>query len=171
MPNYRFRVADRNDQEFLWEMLFYAASMSADGATDYQAAKQQAFLRPYVEDWGRESDYGLIAIDQGSGEPIGAAWLRLLAGDEHRYAGVSAEVPELAVAVKPSFQGQGIGSQLISGLLRGAETQYKQIVLSVREENPAYRVYQRLGFSTLSETINRVGGRSFVMLWTSQGDA
>jgi ribosomal protein S18 acetylase RimI-like enzyme len=171
MPNYRFRLADQADEEFLWEMLFYAANMSADGISDYRAAKENAFLRPYVEAWGHESDYGVLAIDQASGEALGAAWVRLLSGDEHRYSGVSAEVPELAIAVKPSFQGRGLGSQLLSELLRGVTTRYSQVVLSVREQNPAYRLYQRHGFQILSETSNRVGGRSFVMLWTSQGDA
>ena len=171
MTNPTFRVANRDDEEFLWEMLFHAASMHEDAVSDYQAAKENAFLRPYVESWGHDGDYGILAVDSISGLPIGAAWLRLLEGEEHRYAGVSADVPELAVAIKPEFQAKGIGTQLIKALLRGAQNSYKQIVLSVREQNPAYRLYQRHGFQILSETSNRVGGRSFVMLWTSQGDA
>ncbi len=164
-----FRIAERADEELLWEMLFYAASMHEDGVDDYRAAKENAFLRAYVEGWGRDGDYGLLAIEQASGAAIGAAWLRRIEGDEHRYAGVGADVPELAVAIRPAFRGQGVGSALIAALLKKLPSCYQQIVLSVREENPAYRIYQRLGFVTLSETTNRVGGRSFVMLWTSQG--
>lgn len=168
MKQVAFRVAERDDEEFLWEMLYQAANMHKDGISDYRAAKENAFLRPYVADWGVEGDYGLLAIDQASGAAIGAAWIRQLEGDEHRYAGVAADVPELAVAIKPDFQGRGIGTGLVEALLSGAQSRYKQIVLSVREHNPAYRIYQRLGFVTLSETTNRVGGRSFVMLWTSK---
>jgi ribosomal protein S18 acetylase RimI-like enzyme len=151
-----FRIAERADEELLWEMLFYAASMHEDGVDDYRAAKENAFLRAYVEGWGRDGDYGLLAIEQASGAAIGAAWLRRIEG-------------ELAVAIRPAFRGQGVGSALIAALLKKLPSCYQQIVLSVREENPAYRIYQRLGFVTLSETTNRVGGRSFVMLWTSQG--
>ena len=39
------------------------------------------------------------------------------------------------------------------------------MALSVREENPAVRLYERLGFVTERTIVNRVGGRSLAMRW------
>lgn len=50
--------------------------------------------------WGRAGDMGFVAVDAGSGEPIGAAWLRLLGGDERGYGYVDDETPELGMAVR-----------------------------------------------------------------------
>jgi ribosomal protein S18 acetylase RimI-like enzyme len=38
------------------------------------------------------------------------------------------------------------------------------IVLSVREANPARRLYERMGFAVVDIAVNRVGGSSYVML-------
>ena len=37
-------------------------------------------------------------------------------------------------------------------------------MLSVREANPARRLYERMGFVVVQTIVNRVGGASFVML-------
>jgi ribosomal protein S18 acetylase RimI-like enzyme len=66
--------------------------------------------------------------------------------------------------VRPTVIGGGIGTQLLTQLLADARAVYPAVVLSVRAANPARRLYERLGFAVVDETINRVGGKSFVML-------
>ena len=56
-----------------------------------------------------------------------------------------------SIGVHPKFQGHGIGTQLISQFLHEVATHYKDILrveIYALESNPAYRLYQRLGFET-----------------------
>jgi GNAT superfamily N-acetyltransferase len=160
---YSIRPATPADEPFLWEMLFYAANMAEDGATSGADAKTHPYLAKYVRGWGRAGDLGMIAVADG-GRPIGAAWVRLLAGAEKNYAAIDDDVPELAIAVLPEQISQGIGGRLLARLLQDARPIHPAVALSVREANPARRLYERLGFVLVETTTNRVGGRSYVML-------
>ncbi len=161
---YIIRAATPADAPILWDMLFYAANMAEDGATSSEAARAHPYLAEFVAGWGRPGDLGVIAIDIAAGHALGAAWLRRLSGPEKRYAAVADGVPELAIAVAPAAIGQGIGGALLGALLAQARSQYPAIALSVREHNPARRLYERHGFAVVDTITNRVGGRSFVML-------
>jgi ribosomal protein S18 acetylase RimI-like enzyme len=60
-------------------------------------------------------------------------------------------VPELAIAVVASRRHQGIGRRLLLELIDASVAQgYAAISLSIREENPARRLYESTGF-VLSE--------------------
>lgn len=141
------------DEHTLWQMLYYAAHMEEDGGKTVADAKTDPFLRRYVEKWGHPDDLGFIAeIDQS---PVGAVWIRHLDGDDY---------PELAIAVMPDMIGQGIGTLMLHHIINASHGKYKMITLSVRMNNPAYRLYQRFGFETTGEVINRVGTKSYEMV-------
>jgi ribosomal protein S18 acetylase RimI-like enzyme len=144
-------------------MLFYAANMAEDGATTSAAARSHPFLAEFVAGWGRPGDLGVLAISSANSAALGAAWLRQLSGAEKHYAAVAEGAPELAIAVAPAAIGQGIGGALLGALLDRARGQYSVVALSVREHNPALRLYERHGFVVVDTITNRVGGRSFVM--------
>lgn len=94
---------------------------------------------------------GFVALDVGGGEPVGAAWLRLLKGDERGYGYVDDETPELGMAVLPEHRGRGIGSALLRRLLESAAAAYRSVCLSVSADNPAVRLYERAGFERVCE--------------------
>jgi ribosomal protein S18 acetylase RimI-like enzyme len=144
-------------------MLYYAANMAEDGAASSEVAKTHPYLAEYVAGWGRPGDLGLIAAGAVGSGVLGAAWVRPLNGQEKRYAAVAGGTPELAIAVQPATIGQGIGGALLGALLEMARGYYPAIALSVRETNPARRLYERHGFEVVDTITNRVGGRSFVM--------
>ncbi len=52
------------------------------------------------------------------------------------------------IALLPEFRGQGIGATLLRRILEIG----KPVSLQVRPENPARRLYLRLGFEVVSET-------------------
>jgi len=160
---YMIRPAMPTDESILWDMLFYAANMTEDGATSADAARSHPYLAEYVEGWGRMGDLGVVAISSADGHALGAAWLRQLSGREKRYAAVADNVPELAIAVAPTAIGQGIGGALLGALLDLARGQHAAVALSVRASNPARRLYERHGFVVVDTITNRVGGQSFVM--------
>ena len=54
--------------------------------------------------------------------------------------------------VVPAHQQRGVGTQVMSLLLEEWEPQRRPIVLNVLKNNPARRLYQRLGFATVGET-------------------
>ena len=163
MSNYTIRPALPGDEPLLWEMLYYAANMAADGAVAALAGRDHPFLAPYVAGWGAPGDVGAVA--EVADGPFGAAWARRLPGGEHRYAGVPATLPELAIAVRPAWAGRGVGGALLAELIALARAAgHPGLALSVRETNPAQRLYARQGFQLAGEVVNRVGSRSLVMV-------
>ena len=161
---YSVRAITSDDIPFLWEMLYYAARMSEDGATSSDAAKDDPHLDIYVRDWGKRGDQGVIAFDPQTSRNLGAVWLRLLTEDKSHYGYYDDETPELAIAVLPEMIGQGIGSALMSHLIREVKGQISAIVLTVRSDNPAKKLYERFGFVVIDEVTNRVGTTSSKML-------
>lgn len=95
---------------------------------------------------------------------MGAAWARLLRGENGGYGYVDDETPELAIAVCPEARDAGIGARLISTLLEAARPRYHALSLSVRADNPAQRLYQRMGFEAVTEQQDQPeGGNSITM--------
>jgi len=141
------------DQRFLWEMLYESLHVPKDGTPFPRDVIDRPELAKYVRGWGRAGDMGLVAVDAGGGGPIGAAWLRLLAGDERGYGYVDDETPELGMAVLHAYRGRGVGSELLGRLLESAATVYRSVCLSVSADNPAVRLYERAGF----EQVRRCG--------------
>jgi ribosomal protein S18 acetylase RimI-like enzyme len=157
------RTTVAEDEPFLWKMLFYASHSNDEEGLAPSDIKGDSVLAGYVEDWRIAGCPGVIA--EVAGEAVGAAWLRLL-GDSAQSdpVFVGPEIPELAAAVLPGYEGRGIGTAMIEALLIDASDRYEAVVLSVRAGNPAVRLYERLGFQRVGEITNRVGGRSVKMI-------
>jgi ribosomal protein S18 acetylase RimI-like enzyme len=166
--NYVIRPLTKAEEPFLWEMLYYAAHMEEDGETSLQAAKNNPDLIKYAKDWGRETDMGFIALEPHSHRAIGAAWVRLLLGEDKTFSYINDFIPELAIAVVPDYIGKGVGALLLTHLLEAAKKVYPAVVLSVRSTNPARHLYERLGFVIIEKAINRVGTESFNMIMQFQ---
>ena len=55
------------------------------------------------------------------------------------------------IALLPDYRGYGIGGLLLGHVLDEARDAGKAVRIHVEKNNPAYRLYQRLGFSTLED--------------------
>ncbi|AKF04226.1 GNAT family N-acetyltransferase [Sandaracinus amylolyticus] len=156
------RPAVREDEAFLWQMLTHAASMDAPLEEAIASAKIDPSLEGYVRAWGtRDGDVGVIACSH-DGAALGAAWVR--AGKPGVPGAIVAPgIAELAIATRPEARGLGLGTRMLEALVVAARAHHREIVLSMRETNPAIRLYERAGFVLEREIVNRVGGRSFAM--------
>ena len=167
--NYIVRPLTSADEPALWEMLYYAIYVAEGDISPEREVVNQPGVAKYVHEWGRTDDRGFIALDAADKQPIGAAWLRLLVGDNRGYGYVDEATPEVSIAVAPEYRGQGIGTRLLTQLLQAAAVDYVTVSLSVAGDNPALRLYQRLGFEpvgksgtslTMRKTLRTGGGES-----------
>jgi ribosomal protein S18 acetylase RimI-like enzyme len=71
----------------------------------------------------------------------------------------------VSIGVQPNARGQGVGEKLMRALIDEAARRGLGLDLSVRSENPARRLYERLGFRDIpgSAAANRAGGMSIGM--------
>lgn len=150
-------------------------------------------LARYVTDWGREGDLAVLGYSvpeegendsaapttEGSAEPtaegpatssaeapVGAAWIRRLPAEEAGAGWVSADVPELLVAVHPEHQGEGLGRKLVQTLLGLAKlTGVEAVSLAVDEANGALALFEDLGFASIGR-----GGHDEVLMLRSLTD-
>lgn len=151
---FAIRPATPADEPFLWEMLYQAIHIPEGKPQPDRTVLQEPTLAHYVADWGeRTGDLGLVAVEKNSGEPVGAAWVRLFSNDDPGYGFIAADTPEVSMALQPAYRGQGIGTRLLTQLIELAASHYTALSLSVDPDNSAMRLYQRLGF----EPVGMVG--------------
>lgn len=134
----------RADQSALWQILYYAIHVPPGVKPPPRSIVRQSKLRRYAQNWGGVNDLGFGAFAEN--KIIGAAWLRLLTGENKGYGYWSDDTPELTIALAPEFRGQGIGTRLLQTCLDAAATRFCAVSLSVEKGNPARHLYERFGF-------------------------
>ncbi len=154
------RPAEAADLNFMWRALALAAHEPS-----VETARAVPEVARFLEDWRRPEDFGFLAVN-GDGTRLGAAWARQFRADECPLVFHDSQTPELNVAVVADARDRGLGQRLLERLIAEAETRGAGLCLSIRETNPAVRLYERLGFRHMpgSDFINRWGGTSFGML-------
>jgi len=144
-----------DDQPFLEEICYHAIFVPEGSPPPPREVVQDPDLRKYYADFGRFGDIGVVAVREID-QPVAAAWLRLLTGKQAGYGYVDDATPELTIATLPEYRGKGIGTRLLEALFAEANKQFSAISLSVWPANPAYQLYQRLGFVVVKENENDV---------------
>ena len=139
-----------DETPFLREMLYTALAWRPDvELPPREWVLEHPQVAPFHTAWGREGDTGLVAEEDGV--PCGLAWYRFFTVDEHGEGFVDEATPEVAVAVVDGMRGRGIGGALMLAIQDHArEHGVERISLSVDRDNPARRLYVRLGYLDLA---------------------
>jgi ribosomal protein S18 acetylase RimI-like enzyme len=138
------RSAEREDEAFLYRV--YASTRTDELAVlDWSEAQKEAFLQMQFTAQHRhyhnhypDAAYQIILVN---GVPAGRLYV------DRR----EDEILLIDIALLPEYRNNGIGTALLSELLAEADVTGKPVRLHVEPFNPALRLYQRLGFSTVAE--------------------
>ncbi len=144
---FRVRKVKKTDEPILREMLYQALYVPPGEAPFPRSVIHKPEIKRYVEDWGRPDDHGVVAVHRG--KSIGAAWMRLLVGQDRGFGYVDDFTPELSIAVLPAYRGKEAGTKLLGRLMDIAQSHFHSVCLSVAFNNPAFHLYQRFGFETV----------------------
>jgi len=117
-------------------------------------------IHVYIDGFGnKQGDHGVIA--KCDGKIIGMAWTRIIPA----YGHIDENTPELAISVLAEYRGQGIGTLLMNRLFELLREQgYKRTSLSVQQNNPAVRFYERLGYKITAEKLDHAGHEDYIMV-------
>jgi ribosomal protein S18 acetylase RimI-like enzyme len=162
--DYDIRPLTNNDEALLWEMLYLAVFVPEGDRAPAPGVIARPDLSRYVRGWGRPHDQGCAAIHSTTGRRVGAAWVRLFSDHDRGYGYVDAETPEMSIAVATEHRRRGVGTVLLSCLIRSLMGRYPAVSLSVAKANPAVHLYRRFGFETVSES-----GGSLIMRLALRG--
>ena len=152
---FRLRPATQADGAFLGDMVVEAVNWRPDGVRPKHQVVTGSDHSRYVSGWMRPSDAGFVAED-GNGDPIGAAWYRMLPRSDPGFGYVGTGVPELIIGVRPIWRAQGVGRTLLQRLCDQARAQgFGRISLSVERGNFAVTLYRTEGFAVTQSGFGR----------------
>ncbi len=118
---------------------------------DVAAAKAVPFVAGHLAGWKRPGDF------ERDGAPIGAAWARQFSPEEQPAFYVDKRTPEVTIGVMPHCRGRGVGETLLDALIAEATRRGVGLCLNVRHDNPARRLYERVGFALVPGSALRTG--------------
>jgi ribosomal protein S18 acetylase RimI-like enzyme len=131
------------DQRMLWDLLHVALWDPPPAPLRPRAVLDLPDVRIYAEQWGAPDDVGVVG--EHDGQPVGAAWMRLIDGRGLAY--VDVRTPQLGIAVFAPYRGRGYGERLLAAALAAARAHgFGRVSLTVHPDNPAIALYERWGF-------------------------
>ena len=134
------------DDDLPFLLRVYASTREQELApVPWTPAEKEAFLawqfglqHRYYQEHYADAEFRVILAD---GEPVGRLYLARWA-DEHRI---------VDIVIAPEHRNRGIGSRLLADILAEADAVGKPVSIHVELQNPARRLYDRLGFRPVEE--------------------
>ncbi len=155
-PEITFRPITEGDLDFL-ARLYASTRWEELQQVSWSDEQRLAFLRQqfdaqhtYYMEHFVDAAFDLIVI---GGEPAGRLYL-----DRRKD-----EIRLIDIALLPKFRNQGLGSRLMRDILTEGQESGLRVRIHVEGNNPALRLYQRLGFQTIEDQ-----GVYQLMEWTPE---
>ena len=126
-------------------MLYEAANRPGTEWPEFEVSMEEPRNRRFWAGWMRAGDLGVVVEEDQI--PVGAAWIRSLAG--HELSPIDdPDVPVLAIGVELHHRGRGVGGLLMDALIAAARVKgVRSISLTTGLFNDAaVRLYRRRGF-------------------------
>ena len=138
------RPVTEADREFLLSV--YASTREDELAqVAWEEGAKEAFLEHQfsAQDHHYRANYPGATLDviEVDGEPAGRLYVHR--GED--------EIRIMDIALAPPFRGRGIGTGLLRGLMTEAAASGRTLSIHVEVNNPARRLYERLGFEPAGE--------------------
>ncbi len=135
------------DEPFLWDMLYESIYIDPKESPVSRDILQSPDIAKYVKNWGQRGDFGYKVFNGNLNISVGAIWVRKFTKENAGYGFVNEQTPELAMAIIPQYRNQGLGTLLLGHLSSQlAKQDIKSVSLSVSIDNPAFKLYKRVGF-------------------------
>lgn len=147
--NYVVRHIKRDEwpllEDFLYEAIFVPEGF--EGEVPRSVIYDDPKCRAAFEGFGTlPNDRAVVA--EANGEAVGACWVRTT--DE--YGHINNETPSFSISLYKPHRGMGIGTAMMRALLDELrDAGYARASLSVQKENPALRLYERMGFRIVGD--------------------
>jgi ribosomal protein S18 acetylase RimI-like enzyme len=109
-----------------------------DGAKEAFLRQQFDFQEQHYRAHYDGASYDVIEVD---GTPAGRLYV----------ARWPDEIRVMDIALLPEHRGAGVGTRLLGELLDEAERTGKRVSIHVEKGNPAFRLYERLGFAVTAD--------------------
>ncbi|MEL6649497.1 MAG: GNAT family N-acetyltransferase [Bacteroidota bacterium] len=157
MADYTIRPLLDSEHDFLRKM-FYESLFLPQGADPFpRTIIDRPDLARYIQNWGSGA-HDLALVAQGQTELLGMVWGRSV---KQGYGYIDDHTPEIGIAIRESYRGQGLGTALIRAIQQKYfELDVQRLSLSTDKRNPAKRLYERMGFEVVADE-----EMSCTMLW------
>lgn len=144
--DYKIREIRKNEYPILSDFLYEAIFIPEGMDKPPKSIIEQPELQVYVEDFGKEDDWCLVA--EVKGKIVGAVWVRIM--DD--YGHIDNETLSFAISLYAEYRNMGIGIALMRDMLELLKNKsYKRTSLSVQKVNYAVCMYQKVGFEVVDE--------------------
>jgi ribosomal protein S18 acetylase RimI-like enzyme len=134
-----------SDDEALLYRIYGSTREDELALVDWDDAQKAAFLmmqftaqHRYYQEHYPHASFEIILL---GGQPAGRLYVEQW----------PEEVRIVDIALLPEYRNSGIGTTLLKGILQEAAQAGKRVSIHVERFNPAMRLYERLGFSTVGE--------------------
>lgn len=157
----QLRTITEADLPALYEI--YASTRAEEMAlvSEWREEDKAAFLtqqfiaqHQYYQEFYNKAEFYIIECN---GQPIGRFYIHWTYSTQ--------EVRIVDIALLPDFRGKGIGTTIIKSIFEKATALGKSVTIHVEYNNPALKLYERLGFCKIGE-FNSV---YYLMEWKGDG--
>lgn len=132
-------------EDFLYEAIYVPEGF--EGEVPRSVIYDDPKCRAAYLGFGSRPDDRAVVAEVGN-KVVGACWVRTT--DE--YGHIDDETPSLSISLYRPYRGRGIGTAMMRALLdKLREADYDRASLSVQKENPALRLYERMGFRIVGD--------------------
>ncbi|MDO4796813.1 MAG: GNAT family N-acetyltransferase [Coriobacteriales bacterium] len=132
-------------EDFLYEAIFVPEGFA--GEVPRSVIHDDPKCRAAFEGFGSlPDDRGLVAVVDGA--VVGACWVRTT----NEYGHMDDDTPSFSISLYAPYRGHGVGGAMMRRMLDELQRAgYARASLSVQKENPALRLYERLGFRIVGD--------------------